>query len=38
MSPLKIVGTALYLLFWPTLILVLGGDLGWVEAWIFDVW
>jgi protein-S-isoprenylcysteine O-methyltransferase Ste14 len=37
-SPLKIGGTALYLLLWPALVLVLGGDLGWVEAWIFDVW
>lgn len=38
MSPLKIFGTALYLLFWPTLILVVGGDWGWFEAWIFNVW
>jgi protein-S-isoprenylcysteine O-methyltransferase Ste14 len=38
MSPLKSVATGLYVLFWPALILVLGGDIRWLEAWIFDVW
>ncbi|HET7539067.1 MAG TPA: isoprenylcysteine carboxylmethyltransferase family protein [Polyangiaceae bacterium] len=38
MSPLKIIATGLNVLLWPTLILTLGGDVRWVEAWIFDVW
>ena len=30
--------TALYLLFWPALILLLAGDARWPEGWIFDGW
>src|SRR5882672_8448494 len=37
-SPLKLILTALYLLFWPALILVLAGDWRWPEGWIFDGW
>ena len=34
----KLVGTAAYLLAWPTLQLWLSGSWRWVEGWIFGVW
>src|SRR5262245_59069638 len=37
-SPLKLVGTAIYLLVWPALILALAGDWRWPEGWIFGAW
>jgi protein-S-isoprenylcysteine O-methyltransferase Ste14 len=37
-SPGKLVATALMLLAWPGLLLVLGGDARWVEAWLFAAW
>jgi protein-S-isoprenylcysteine O-methyltransferase Ste14 len=37
-SPLKLVGAALYLAVWPTLMFVLAGDGHWVEGWVFAVW
>jgi protein-S-isoprenylcysteine O-methyltransferase Ste14 len=37
-SPLKLVLTLSYLLFWPVLILILAGDWRWQEGWIFIVW
>jgi protein-S-isoprenylcysteine O-methyltransferase Ste14 len=37
-SPLKLALTAPYLLAWPALILLLAGDWGWVEGWIFSGW
>jgi protein-S-isoprenylcysteine O-methyltransferase Ste14 len=38
MSPLKSIATGLNVLFWPALMLVLGGDMRWVQGWIFGVW
>src|SRR4051812_26241100 len=38
MSPLKLIGTAVYLAFWPALVLVLGGDWHWRAGWIFGGW
>src|SRR5258705_6669263 len=37
-SPLKLVGTALYLLVWPALLFVLAGDWRWIEGWLFGAW
>ena len=37
-SRLKLVGAGLYIAAWPALVLLLGGDWRWVEAWIFGVW
>ena len=34
----KLLGTAVYLLAWPTLLFVLAGDWRWVEGWIFSAW
>jgi protein-S-isoprenylcysteine O-methyltransferase Ste14 len=38
MSPRKLILTALYLFFWPALVLLLAGDGHWPEGWIFDAW
>src|SRR5258705_1475903 len=35
---LKLIPTALYLLMWPVLILVLAGDWCWPQGWIFGGW
>ena len=35
---LKLILTALYLLMWPVLILVLAGDWCWPQGWIFGGW
>ena len=35
---LKLIATALYLLMWPLLILVLAGDWCWPQGWIFGAW
>jgi protein-S-isoprenylcysteine O-methyltransferase Ste14 len=37
-APLKLVGTAVYLLVWPALILWLAGDWLWFEGWLFGAW
>jgi protein-S-isoprenylcysteine O-methyltransferase Ste14 len=37
-SPLRLVLTAVYLLFWPALVLFLAGDWCWPEGWIFGAW
>jgi protein-S-isoprenylcysteine O-methyltransferase Ste14 len=37
-SPLKLVGTAIYLLVWPALIFALAGDWRWPEGWVFGAW
>jgi protein-S-isoprenylcysteine O-methyltransferase Ste14 len=37
-SPLKLAATAIYLLFWPALILLLAGTWQWIEGWIFNAW
>src|SRR6266496_2239350 len=37
-SILKLLGTAVYLLFWPVLFFFLAGDWRWVEGWIFGGW
>jgi protein-S-isoprenylcysteine O-methyltransferase Ste14 len=34
----KLIATALYLVFWPLLIFLLGGTWRWLEGWIFGVW
>ena len=38
LMPLKLVGTGLYLLLWPGLILFLSGDWRWPQGWIFGAW
>jgi protein-S-isoprenylcysteine O-methyltransferase Ste14 len=38
MSPLRLIGTALYLLVWPALVFVLAGDWRWMQGWIFGAW
>ena len=30
--------TALYILFFPALLLILSGDWLWIEGWIFTIW
>lgn len=35
---MKVVAAFLYILLFPALILVLGGDLAWIEAWVFGAW
>ena len=37
-SSRKLIGTALYLLMWPALLLWVAGDWRWIEGWIFGVW
>ncbi|HEY8087002.1 MAG TPA: isoprenylcysteine carboxylmethyltransferase family protein [Polyangiaceae bacterium] len=37
-SPLKLAGAALYIAVWPTLLMVLAGDVRWVEGWLFTAW
>ncbi len=37
-TPGKLMLTALYLLLFPTLILLLSGDWLWIEGWIFNIW
>ena len=37
-SPLKLAGTALYLLAFPSLMLLLAGDWRWPQGWIFGGW
>jgi protein-S-isoprenylcysteine O-methyltransferase Ste14 len=37
-SKLKLILTVPYLLVWPALILLLGGDAHWTESWIFGGW
>jgi protein-S-isoprenylcysteine O-methyltransferase Ste14 len=37
-SPLRLAGTAVYLLIWPALVFLLAGTWRWIEAWIFAVW
>ena len=38
MSPLKVILTALNLVVWPALVLLLGGDWRWPEGWMFAGW
>ena len=38
MSPGRILFTAVYLLFWPALMLVLAGDRRWLPGWIVGGW
>jgi protein-S-isoprenylcysteine O-methyltransferase Ste14 len=37
-SPLRLVGAALYVAAWPALMFLLAGDIRWVEGWIFATW
>jgi hypothetical protein len=37
-APGKLAVTALMLLAWPALLLMLGGDARWVEGWFFAAW
>ena len=37
-SGLKLVATCLYLLLWPALLLLLGGDWRWAHGWAFGAW
>ncbi len=34
----RLVLTAIYILIFPALVLILSGDWHWVEGWIFDIW
>ncbi|MCX6002679.1 MAG: isoprenylcysteine carboxylmethyltransferase family protein [Chloroflexi bacterium] len=34
----KIIYTAIWILIWPVLLLLLSGDWLWVEGWIFNIW
>ena len=38
MSPARVLFTAVYLLVWPALMLLLAGDWRWPEGWIFGGW
>jgi len=38
LTPGRLVLTAIYILIFPALILILSGDWHWVEGWIFDIW
>jgi protein-S-isoprenylcysteine O-methyltransferase Ste14 len=38
LTPLRLLLTALYLLLWPALVLLLAGNFFWLEGWIFGVW
>ena len=38
MKVIKIIGSALFILLFPILIILLSGDLTWPEGWIFSVW
>lgn len=38
LSPLRLAGTAVYLLAWPAMQLWLSGNWLWVEGWIFGAW
>jgi protein-S-isoprenylcysteine O-methyltransferase Ste14 len=38
MSPIRLLATGLYLAVWPTMLLFLSGDWGWIEGWIFSGW
>ena len=38
MKALKVVGSLLFILLFPVLIMVLSGDVTWTEEWIFSVW
>jgi protein-S-isoprenylcysteine O-methyltransferase Ste14 len=38
MSALRLVGTGLYLLFFPALLMLLGGSWRWIEGWLFCFW
>jgi hypothetical protein len=37
-SPLQLVGSALYIVAWPTLMFVVAGDGRWLEGWLFTSW
>lgn len=37
-GPLKLAGTALYILAWAGSVLLVGGDARWIEGWIFFGW
>ena len=37
-SPPKLAGAALYIAAWPALLLILGGDVRWLEGWLFSAW
>jgi protein-S-isoprenylcysteine O-methyltransferase Ste14 len=38
LTPGRLILTAIYILIFPTLVLILSGDWRWVEGWIFDIW
>jgi protein-S-isoprenylcysteine O-methyltransferase Ste14 len=38
LSSTKLILTALYLLLWPALLLVLAGNWHWTEGWLFGIW
>ena len=37
-SPGKLIATLLYVLLWPALMLMIGGDWSWLAGWIFSGW
>lgn len=37
-SPLKLMGAAVYIAVWPALMFVLAGDVRWLEGWLFAGW
>ena len=38
MKALKVVGSSLFILLFPVMIIVLAGDVTWTEGWIFSAW
>lgn len=38
MKALKVVGSLLFILLFPVIIIVLSGDVSWPEGWIFGIW
>ena len=38
LGPGRMIFTAIYILIFPALILLLSGNWLWIEGWIFDVW
>jgi len=37
-SPMRLVGTGLYILSWPALLFVLAGSVRWLQGWFFAAW
>jgi hypothetical protein len=37
-SPLQLLGAAVYIAAWPALLFVVAGDVHWAEGWVFATW